>query len=255
MKVLILGEKSLDIFTYGHVNRLNPEAPTPILVPDGGSVMNPGMAGNVGEHFRNLKIDYTFVHQQELIEKKRYVDIASNYILLRVDRGDNEITSEPPLIKDLHVEEYDFVVISDYCKGFLTEDYIWRVIEQGKPVFLDTKKLLGDWSWNAWIKINEKEYNYNLKMGAKFNKEKLIVTLGSQGARYKDTIVKPVNADFSIRDVVGAGDTFLTFFSLTYFQTNNVFYAIQEGNRFAGYACQSKGVISDFGKYITPQNS
>ena len=33
-KILLIGEVSEDIFTYGHVNRICPEAPVPILDVD-----------------------------------------------------------------------------------------------------------------------------------------------------------------------------------------------------------------------------
>ena len=42
-KILVIGETCDDIFIYGQVNRLNPEAPVPIIKPTH-QTMNKGMA-------------------------------------------------------------------------------------------------------------------------------------------------------------------------------------------------------------------
>ena len=56
MKILIAGESCVDEFIYCQTSRLNPEAPTPVVVPNN-IVRNFGMAANVVSHFQNLKID------------------------------------------------------------------------------------------------------------------------------------------------------------------------------------------------------
>ena len=48
-KVLIIGDDCTDIYQYGYVDRISPEAPVPILnVVE--EVVKPGMAGNVREN-------------------------------------------------------------------------------------------------------------------------------------------------------------------------------------------------------------
>ncbi len=54
MIVTVIGEYCLDIFVYGDVNRLSPEAPVPVLQPID-TTQNPGMAGNVVENVLSLK--------------------------------------------------------------------------------------------------------------------------------------------------------------------------------------------------------
>jgi len=44
-KVLVVGEYGIDRFVYGKIERINPEAPTPVLVPVS-TKENLGMAGN-----------------------------------------------------------------------------------------------------------------------------------------------------------------------------------------------------------------
>lgn len=249
MKILLIGELCYDIWKYGNVPRLNPESPSPIFV-ESYENQNLGMAGNVAATLANLDISFDFIHQPEKITKTRYVDQKSNYILLRVD-VDNKIS---PRIGIDHltvgVYNYDFIIISDYNKGFLTEKYLQDVISMAsfakKEVYIDTKKILGDWSYNAWAKINDKEYQDNLKNNAKINYDKTIITLGGQGAQYQNKIICP-ETEIDIRDQVGAGDTFLTFFSIYHHKTKDVEYSIKKANHFAGIACSHKGVLSDFG--------
>ena len=46
MKLLVIGDKCTDVFVYGSVDRICPEAPVPVLKSDK-QTDNPGMAGNV----------------------------------------------------------------------------------------------------------------------------------------------------------------------------------------------------------------
>lgn len=247
MSTLIIGEHCVDKFVYCDFTRLNPEAPTPVgkII---NTVINNGMAGNVAEHFDNLKLPYKFITQQQPIHKIRYVDSKSNYILLRVD--------EEPLVSRVNLNidysRYDLIIISDYCKGFLAEEDIASIIHHarlnGINVFLDTKKILGAFSEGAWVKINEKEYQDNLARGGKIDKNKTIITLGANGAKFQDTNY-PQSNKVEVRDVVGAGDTFLVFLSIYYNQTQNIEFAIIQANHYAAIACSKRGVFNDFGPF------
>lgn len=245
MRVCIIGENCQDIFNYCNFERLNPEAPTPC-----GSIVyqkeNRGMAANVYEHFKNLDIECDFITQPETITKTRHVDIKSNYVLLRIDL-DPDIK---PCDKIIDFTKYDLFIISDYCKGFLTKEYIGYIVNQAnlnhKEVYIDTKKILGKWSYDAWVKINEKEHDFNLKNRGNINYNKTLITLGAAGIKYRDKIYPPEN-QIESRDVVGAGDTALVFFSIFYHLTQNIELAISKANYYAGIACSHKGVINDFG--------
>ena len=52
MKLLVIGDSCTDVFKYGEVNKLSPEAPVPVIKPEK-ETTNPGMAGNV---VANLKV-------------------------------------------------------------------------------------------------------------------------------------------------------------------------------------------------------
>lgn len=245
MKVLVIGESCTDKFIYGNVDRLNPEAPTQIFTPLY-EKENSGMGGNVAEHLKNLNISFDFITNKEKIIKTRYVDEASNYILLRVD----EDIKLAPTNQIINVRLYNFIIISDYNKGFLTEDYMQSLINfatiANRLVFLDTKKNLGKWSYKAWTKINEKEYSRHHDF---LNKDQTVITLGKAGVKYRDEIIPP-EAEILTRDVVGAGDTFLVFFALYFYKDRNVISAIKKANHYAGIACLSKGVRNDFLDFI-----
>jgi len=246
MKVLVLGDACEDIYVYGKCNRLAPEAPVPVFTKLY-EKKNGGMALNVYNNLASLGVECDILHNREDIKKTRYVDAQSNHIFIRIDSDDNiiERISQNFLTKE-YLEQYDAIVISDYNKGFLHEDDIKKICFYHSNTFMDTKKKLGDWADDCrWIKINEPEYK-NTKEEIKNRKyifeESLIVTLGSKGCRYKG-ITYPV-CNVEIKDLVGAGDTFLAAFVFKYLKSNNVEQALEFANECATLVVQKKGVIT-----------
>jgi len=243
-KILIIGDSCKDIFIYGKCDRLNLEAPVPIFV-EKYRIENDGMAGNVYTHFLKFgfpDIIITFKTQNESILKIRYVEEKSNYILLRVDY-DNIIK---PITKEQlpDISKFDITIISDYNKGFLTTDIIEYILKKSKLSFIDTKKPIDKWINNAtFIKINESEYNNPLNnfKYIKELKEKLIITHGKNGAVYNDKIYEPVKHTF-VRDVVGAGDTFLASLASHYLLYNNIEEAIKFANICSAQVVSKRGV-------------
>ena len=53
MKVLIIGDSCKDVFVYGHIERLTPEAPVPVFNPNR-ELSNDGMAKNVANNLEAL---------------------------------------------------------------------------------------------------------------------------------------------------------------------------------------------------------
>lgn len=240
-KVLVVGEFGIDSFVYGKIERLNPEAPTPILTPTE-TRENWGMAGNV---FRNLQsinqFDVSFLGNEVPAKKVRYVDEKSNYILMRVDWND-----EIERIKEIDEEfisSFDAVVISDYNKGFLHKDDIEKISEFSRLSFLDTKKELDYWASGInWIKINEKEFNNpghnRLALGSM--SDSLIVTLGSKGARHLNNYYPTEKTE--VIDVVGAGDTFMSAFVWGILDNRSIEEAIGFANKCSTEAVKKRGV-------------
>ena len=238
VNILVIGESCDDIFIYGKSERLSPEAPVPVLVPSS-TATNKGMAENVKLNLNSLGLQPKFITNTETIKKIRYVDESYNYILLRVDENDNvkEINKLPK------ASNYDIVVIVDYNKGFLSKHNIQILASECNLSFLDTKKKLGEWCKDvSFIKINYTEYLNSKEFIDKneWIKEKLIVTRGPYGCDYsgKNYPTKEVG----VKDVAGAGDSFLAGLIFKYIQTNSIENSIQFANRCSTQVVQKRGV-------------
>ena len=253
MNVLVIGDSCEDVFIYGDIERISPEAPIPVFKPTH-EESNGGMAKNVANNVESLDMHIYTIRNKNSIVKKRYVENRSSQMVLRVDEHDY---CDRIKIKKLQgimnnkfqsytlmgtVDKIDAIIISDYCKGFLEESDIQHICENNKNVFIDTKKKLGEWIKDAdYIKINELEYkkNHELLSDDGF-KDKLIVTLGSNGCRYKglEYQVKKV----PVKDVSGAGDTFIAGLVRGYLDTNSIYKAIQFAQKCTNVVVQQHGV-------------
>ena len=232
MKVLLLGDSCEDEYIYGRCNRLSPEAPVPIL--DYAKLQTKsGMAGNVCLNLQSFGLDITFLTNPEKIVKTRFIDEKSNQQILRVD---NE-TRVKPLLVPVATSSFDAVVISDYNKGYLPTEKIFEIVESATcPVFIDSKKTVLPNKENCFVKINDVEYE---KLQHDCYIDNLIVTKGSEGCIYKQTLYPAEKVN--VYDVVGAGDTFLSALVYGYITTNNIDESLMMGNRAAAIAVQQPG--------------
>ena len=240
MKILVVGESCCDIFNYGECNRLCPEAPVPIFNSIQ-TVENGGMALNVKNNIVALNVDtdlYTNTNWST-ITKTRFIDIRTNHMFMRLDCNDNAYDRFD--ISQLQYDQYDAIVVSDYNKGFLTKEDINQISLEHNCVFLDTKKYLGSWCENVkYIKINEHEYENNKKYITNNIKDKIIITLGPKGSVYKDTIYPVPKVE--IKDVSGAGDSFIAGLVVKYIEKKDIIDAIKFANCCATQVVQKKGV-------------
>ena len=255
MNVLVIGDSCEDVFIYGDIERISPEAPIPVFKPTH-EESNGGMAKNVANNVESLDMYIYTITNGSSIVKKRYVENRSGQMVLRVDEHDfcdrikikklQGITNNKFTSYSLTgtVDKIDAIIISDYCKGFLEESDIQHICKYNNNVFVDTKKKLGKWIKDAdFIKINELEYkkNHELLSDEGF-KEKLIVTLCNKGCRYngKDFPVKEV----PVKDVSGAGDTFIAGLVRGYLDTNNIESAIEFAQECTTVVVQKHGVAT-----------
>jgi len=253
MRVLVIGDSCQDIFIYGDIERISPEAPVPVFVPTD-TEKNDGMARNVSHNVEALEIHISTITNKNGIVKKRYVDNRSGQMVLRVDEHDYCERVDKKVLETIRnnkckphfndVIKVDAIIISDYCKGFLEEDDIQFICENNDNVFVDTKKKLGKWiEFADFIKINELEYKKNHELlSDKGFEEKLIVTLGSKGCRWngKEFSVEEV----PVKDVSGAGDTFLAGLVRGYLDTNNIEEAIRFAQECTTIVVQKHGVAT-----------
>jgi D-beta-D-heptose 7-phosphate kinase/D-beta-D-heptose 1-phosphate adenosyltransferase len=246
MNILVIGDNGQDIFQYGTITRLCPEAPVPIFNPTY-KTSNPGMSGNVVANLKALGANVIHITNPTQILKTRLVDKRTNQMLLRVDENDKiERISNNDLfkIKNNIYENIniDAIIISDYDKGYLNEEDIEWICSNNANTFIDTKKIIDIWASNAsFLKINHVEFErteYTLKH---LNlKNKLIITLSDKGCKYKDKIF-PVEK-VQIKDISGAGDTFMSGLVLEWLRTGKIDLAIKFAQDCATIVVQKIGV-------------
>lgn len=239
-KILVVGESCRDIFVYCKAERLAPDLPIPVL-----SIIeqkeNPGMAANVERNIKGIfsNVDlYTNEKWQE-VTKTRYIHRDTNHIFIRVDT-DHHI---PRInVESIPLSKYDIIAISDYNKGFLHEEDISYILARHNNVFIDTKKILGDWAEKAkFIKINNYEYERSKPYISGAVADKIIHTKGDQGCIFKGKLY-PVAQKVEVKDTSGAGDSFFAALIVKYTETGDIEKAIDFANECASQVVQHKGV-------------
>ena len=152
-KILCAGDVMLDRFVHGAVERLSPEAPIPVMRLSEAPMAMPGGAGNVAANVAALGggvrlmcvlgedeegAELTSLLASERIECTAFADpgrpttvktryAAAGQQLLRTDREDT--SPLPPSLAGSvldalpsAVQGADAIIVSDYGKGFLTEN-------------------------------------------------------------------------------------------------------------------------------------
>jgi len=251
--ILVIGESCHDMFHYGNVDRLSPEAPIPIL-SDIETISNDGMAKNVYNNLKRMirvhdkyfKID--LITSQYSPKKERYVDRKSNHYFIRVDEPNQYDTFEFSKSNLSLIKKADYIIISDYNKGFLSPVQIHEICIYKKnkcKVFIDTKKIINptNYGYIDFFKMNSDEWDKNVNAVQDVIEtytSKIIVTHGSMGAvyngkHYKTTMVVSM-------DVSGAGDTFIAGLVFEYAQSKDIEKSIIFANEMANIVVSKKGV-------------
>ena len=216
--ILIIGESCRDIFVYCDALRLCPDVPVPVLNIIN-QTENGGMAKNVQRNILNKTNSCDILTNSNWVNitKTRYVHEKTNHTFFRVDTPHN--------IQRVNLDEIDYnykiIVISDYNKGFLSASDIETICNNHPLVFIDTKKILGEWALNAkFIKI--------------------IHTIGGDGCEYQSKKYKVKKVD--VKDTSGAGDSFMAALVVNYLNTNNIDQAIKYANECASEVVKHRGV-------------
>ena len=229
----MLGDTCVDQYVYGTIDRLSPEAPVPVFVPEREETRK-GMAGNVEENFKNLGCIVQLLTVKGSI-KTRFIDARSNQHIMRLDQ---DATGGPFEIEYPLPPVFDAVVISDYNKGCVSYELVEQIIQMFPcPVFIDTKKTDLARFNGAFVKINSLENAY-----AKTFPTDLIVTLGKNGTRYNDVVYPAPIVE--VADVCGAGDTFLAALVFEFLNTKDMVKAIEFANKAAAITVKHMGVYA-----------
>lgn len=246
--IIVIGDTCTDKFVYGDSTKLAPEAPVPVFNPIT-ETTNPGMAGNVARNTESLGANVFLVANKINPIKTRYVDDRSGHILLRVDENDKVERIDKKTLHQINRNQYinkriDAIIISDYNKGFLEEDDIKYICDNNDNVFIDTKKIIGEWCLNStFIKINHVEFKNTERTLTNLSiEDKLIITLSNKGCQYKDRIF-PVEV-VSVKDVSGAGDTFISGLVVEWTRSKNIEKSILFAQKCATIVVQKKGVAT-----------
>jgi len=232
--ILLIGDDCADIYQYGTVDRISPEAPIPVFVPTS-TDSKPGMAGNVYSNLIALGCNVNYLHGKTSV-KTRLIDQRSKQQIVRID---NDQIS-PPLNFETEIPSvYDAIVISDYNKGTVSYELIEELIALSIPIFIDTKKTDLERFQGAWVKINELEYS-------KITSEctGLIVTRGAQGASIIHHDIECSAPKVEVSDVCGAGDTFLAALTYKFLDTNDIKEAIKFAIAASAITVQHIGVYA-----------
>jgi D-glycero-beta-D-manno-heptose-7-phosphate kinase len=162
MKIGVLGDVMLDTYWWGHVERISPEAPVPVVALDK-KEYRIGGAGNVALNLSCLGAQVSIlsvigsdddgatltklfsdnnINTTYLISKKSRITTSKSRIISRnqqMMRLDSEIThdlseqDETELLaaieKFIENEQPEALILEDYNKGVLTENIITKVID------------------------------------------------------------------------------------------------------------------------------
>jgi D-beta-D-heptose 7-phosphate kinase/D-beta-D-heptose 1-phosphate adenosyltransferase len=260
-KVLVVGDVMVDRYWYGDTGRISPEAPVPVVKVNkledkaggaanvakniahlDGQVSLLGIIGDdeYGRTLNSLLTDENIASQ--LVVQKDHPTIAKMRIIsrhqqvVRLDLEDNFTQQHSQLLLDKLnniINEYDFVVFSDYNKGSLSliKEMITVAKNAGKTVLVDPKsKDLSQYAGADFITPNLTEYS---AAGGQVGSEEIIaqsareiiktakigamlLTRSEQGM---SLITKDEKHDFAaqvleVSDVTGAGDTVIATLSV-----------------------------------------
>lgn len=175
LKVLVIGDVMLDRYVYGHVGRISPEAPVPVVHVKRRE-KRLGGAGNVARNLNALgatsvlcsvvgddheanefldilreeRIDASgIIRSQERITTVKERVMAGSQHIVRVDsENDHELTGLEQRSLVQHIQrlagDCDVVIFEDYDKGTLNTEVIRETVafclEQGIPTVVDPKK-------------------------------------------------------------------------------------------------------------------
>lgn len=255
LTILVAGDPMLDVYHFGQVHRLSPEAPVPVFTEDSVS-RRAGGAANVVAQLRALGIGAgtTFGPTEIWSEKHRY--LVGHQQLFRVDK---DIEAAADWGKHRAVKDYDALVLSDYAKGALAssqlEEKIAQFSEAGIPVVVDPKGP----HWNRYrgpttimcpnhVEFAQcRQFDYGRNDPCQQFQE-IIEKRGANGLRLHagDQCRDFPATGLHVFDVTGAGDTVTALIAATIAASGTIEQACELANWAAGY------VVGEVGTTVCP---
>ena len=241
-KLLVVGEIILDVNIIGTYTRIADESPVPIFKETSRSY-HLGGASNVFNNLSTLNCElltfmtpigddeYTPIIKKLLIShnviyipfkgknhvKTRY--FADNILLYRADIDEKIVIDSMESIIP-NDNKYDFFIVSDYNKGFLTTRFIEKLKESNVKIIVDPKNEIEKYNNCYLIKPNQKEYekyDLNHESNTINNCQISIITKGSEGIFVCEKDKKPFTVCYKSCDkscdTTGCGDIVLAVIS------------------------------------------
>jgi rfaE bifunctional protein kinase chain/domain len=261
IKVLVIGDVMLDRYHWGSVSRISPEAPVPIVALEKSSVVAGG-AANVAANVAGLGgqpilfgitgddedakvfpdlLRKTGVREFKLFKIKNRPTtvktriIAHNQQIARIDQESTQPLLENEAAEILRqmeksIEMSDVIIISDYAKGFLTDELLLGLItianQTGKSIVVDPKgKDFTKYKGATILTPNQKEVAEachlentsdqlleasGRRLLENLSLKALLITQGENGIKLLEKDRETVQLKATARnvyDVTGAGDT------------------------------------------------
>lgn len=267
--IFVAGDLMLDHYITGHVNRISPEAPVPV-VEVANEYYTLGGAGNVIQNLNHLGVNVSCVGligddtHGEMLEsiltssgvnhnlikdktrpttRKSRVVTQDGVQLLRVDRELKYDFSLDYISHHFYIpEEVEYIIVSDYAKGFITQKLMDRLRSFEKKIIVDPKpensKL---YSGVSMITPNKKEYQEMQCYDCQFTLE----TLGKDGMQLRDhnqTILQKIHGkEVKIFNVSGCGDTVISVLSICQSMGIDLISSLKIANECAGIVASKPG--------------
>ncbi|MBY0517396.1 MAG: bifunctional hydroxymethylpyrimidine kinase/phosphomethylpyrimidine kinase [Bacteriovoracaceae bacterium] len=297
--VLVVGDVGIDKYTHGEVKRISPEAPVPVLEVN--KEWNKlGLAANVTDNLKSLMVHSTLCgvigddSRANLLEslleendlktwglvrdssrmttyKERITTMTQQ--ICRVDYESRHPLSDEVLKKfqsrvNEFSKEHSGVIIEDYGKGLLGEEFIAHIISTFKnekklvaidpsrstpPIWYKGADLLKPNRAEAQIMVEALGYfkernveNMARILADKLKLKKVIITLGPEGMAMLDTEAQgqiqviPTAAN-EVFDVSGAGDTAISAITASLLSGASLEEAAWIGNCASGVVVAKRG--------------
>ena len=283
IKVLLIGDFMIDHYIMGTSNRMSPETPVPVVIPEK-EYSIPGGAGNVAMNLCLMGADVTCIgYVGNDIWGKKLLSILENegINIENIEIIDNHPTtlkqriySDGKQVARLDSEriidwqpdseikyDYNIIILSDYNKGVL--NHSWFSINNLDNVIVDPKKDdFNHYSQANIITPNLNELQRASKIEINNNKSLvdacneliqecnfnyIIAKKGDKGITIvgKNNFVKHIEAhSVENPDVTGAGDTVVAALSLAFAKTKDIEVSATVANAAAAVVVEKTGTAT-----------
>lgn len=262
-KVLVIGDSMLDYYISVEACKISTEY-SGLIYEEKGSYYSLGGAANVAssiasygvevdllsvignDYEKNIFLDLLIksgIRTKYTISESSYQTIvktrlysSDNKQIVRFDKEKREIQNFSFVLdkfKEIKLNSYDFIIISDYRKGLITNEFFNKIIEFAeernirvlcdpkdnkvnyrnmwlmKPNVKEMKNLISSYDDNFFQKIIEYKVNHNIN--------NIVLTRGENGLVLFDeynNIIKFKTNPIDVFDVTGAGDIILSYLTV-----------------------------------------